>query len=111
MEEDHRLPRGDRDGDDVHTSVSSNVDPGAGRDLLARHSGYLLGLAAELETVTDTMVRAQLAQNLLDRFRPIRDTALHTLTITYEKPPKQVAKDVGCTLSDIVMACRPRSTT
>lgn len=105
MADDPRLPAGDRDADDVHTAGASNVDPGAGRDMLVRHSGYLNGLLAELGTVADTLVRAQLAQNLMDRFRPVRDDALHTLTITYDRPPKQVARDVGCSISDVVMAC------
>lgn len=106
--EDVRLPTGDRDPDDVHTPVAEHVDPGAGRDMLARHSGYLNGLVAELSTVTDTVVRAQLAQAVLSRFRDVRDEALRTLVLTYEKPVRQVSKDVGCSMSDVTMACAAR---
>lgn len=108
MEEDPRLPASDRDPEDVHTPVAEHVDPGVGRELLDRHSGYLNGLVHELSTVTDTLVRAQLAHALVSRFRDVRDDALRTMIVTYEKSPKQVAKDVGCSIADATMACAVR---
>lgn len=107
-EDDPRLPASDRDPEDVHTAVAETVDPGVGRELLAQHSGYLNGLVAQLGTVTDTLVRAQIAHVLLSRFREVRDDALRTMIVTYEKSPKQVAKDVGCSIAEATMACAVR---
>lgn len=109
MPDDPRLPAGDRDSDDVHTRAAEQVvDPGMGRELLARARPGLDALLAELAAVPDTLVRAQLAQVIMGRFREVRDDALRTLVLTYEKPVRQVAKDVGCSMSDVTMACAKR---
>lgn len=106
--EDVRLPRGDRDPDDVHTPTAETVDPGAGRDLLRREQPNVDRLLADMAAIPDTLVRAQLAQAVLGRFRDVRDEALRTLVLTYEKPVRQVSKDVGCSMSDVTMACAAR---
>lgn len=108
MEEDHRLPAGDRDPDTVHTAASQRVDPGLGRELLDRERPVLDRLLAELAAVPDTLVRAQLAQVIGQRFRDVRDDAMRTMVLTYEKPVRQVSKDVGCSMSDVTMACAAR---
>lgn len=108
--DDPRVPRSDRDADDVHTTASEQVvDPGIGRSLLATYKDTLDELVATIALVPDTLVRAQLSQALMQRFRPGRDAALRTLVLTYEKPARQVAKDVSCSVSDVMMACAAKT--
>lgn len=108
VEEDSRLPAGDRDPDSVHTPAAETVDPGVGRDLLQRERPHLDRMLADIAALPDTLVRAQLAQAVLSRFRDVRDEALRTLVLTYERPVRQTSKDVGCSMSDVTIACAKR---